>query len=260
MWRIAGILFAMAHGALFSYQENAAIHALLINDHSSSGIEESSISDTQRMQNFLEKSASRLNIPCSVSIVGRNWSTPQYCQKWIRSLPKSSQNIVVFYYSGEAAKTTVSKRSWPQIAFSSRSKKASSRISVATVTKWIQKQKPRLAIVLFDCYNELSMIKCVRPASYSYSHITFENTSLLTSLFLHTKGIFSAASAPAGKPARAFLSLKEGGGTFTSALLSVMQSKTSQNASWTDIARAVTAKCHRYGYKHTPIFKLTNHS
>jgi hypothetical protein len=156
----------------------------------------------------------------------------------LKNLPKSSKNIIVFYYTGHGFNDKRVSCRWPTLCV--HPKRQDAHIAGNAVISYLKQQKKRFALIIFDCCNSFSVsgriIHCIRsPLDAARALACKDNLTGLAGLFLKTRGLVILAAAPPGKDS-------EGdrcrGGWLTDSFLRTLKRKgADRNLRWEDILR-----------------------
>lgn len=217
--------------------------------------------DVWRMQKSLEIISRKLGLPLLLSTLVDSNCTSDNIANWLRSLPKVSNDIVFFYYTGHGCRDGLSKP-WPVLCIYPRNP-PSRFFGGAAVVKYLKHTQQRLAVILFDCCN-------VGRDTHHITHIPKGSEVLMTdsdhlpglhALFVDKKGIIVAtACAPEefsfddnnGIPQGSTFSIG-----FIKALIKHCKKK---NVSWQQIFSATKRYCikdtkdEEYGPQHPMFF------
>jgi hypothetical protein len=165
-------------------------------------------------------------------------------RQWKNNLPKNSDDIVFFYYSGHGYIDAPGIQ-WPQLnlfeklTLGSRIMYQKIFFSGGNMQKDIRQLHNRLSIIFFDCCNgnekDMDRYKLSHPL---YKPVLRKKYSLpgLESLFLKTKGLITVSSASPHELSGCYPKTKPYGGFFTTGLLlSFIKCCKSSNVTWEQI-------------------------
>ena len=255
-WRIDMRFFisclVLVQASLFCCQEKQpCLRALIVYDTSKTDIQIASTADVARMKETFEYIATQTGLRFHPTVVKANELSKKAFQKWLRSIRPSRDEVALFYYSGQGRNTKKSK--WPSITIGKEL-----RLAEDTVAKKIKASKPKLGIVVFDCYN--------RPVS-SQGNIDFklipctELSKLpampgLKNIFRANKGV--VLGCPCKGVQQAFYSAQKPpiGGVFTSQFISgLFAYSRDARANWNNVGVHLRSCADCAHIKPLPILK-----
>ncbi len=184
--------------------DKAALHLILTANTTVSDIGQACKTDLQLMQNELKGIAQALGLDYKETIIsGDNYGKTQLVDAMNNTKP-SSNDIVVFFYTGHGFRFDDQKDYYPMLDLRSSSYQQiseSSYIDLTSVYNTLKDKGERLCIVLSDCCN--SKVGMNRPTVTSNSLLSRNNDnydlSKLKALFLEQKGTLIATAASPGE-------------------------------------------------------------
>jgi hypothetical protein len=213
------LALVIAPSMLLSSYEPPSLHVLIACDTLSPMIKTASLRDAQRVQRVFRHIASQSGLHFRPTVLKGTSFTHKRFTKWLKTIKKSSKDVVLFYYSGRGKRGTIDR--WPMVKIFDHKKRRALYISEKKINKCIRSQKPRFSLVVFDCYkmfityrnnhNLERFQEIERPTNLDYPG--------LRRLFRKNSGMFMACS---GKDVDSCFCSVQGppiGGLFTSAFL-----------------------------------------
>jgi hypothetical protein len=195
--------------------ESAALRTLLVHD-STPTIALTTRSDVKKIDTVFHFIAKKTKLQFISHTISRNQFSKNALQNWLNSSKKSTNDVVIVYYVGTGTNCPLQNDRWPLI-IGQNNVLISEREIVATV----KNHAPRMALVVFDCYNRAATLKdkIYRWKFQKANSLRQKNQPGLKTLFRKTSGIITACS---GFPVDSCLYLNRSsqrGGFFTNSLL-----------------------------------------
>ncbi len=184
------------------YSAEPILRALIVADTLTECTRESLQFDVWRMEKSLDAISQQIGYPLERhTLVDENF-TIENVKNWLHSLPKKTNDILLFYYTGHGCGDAL-KKPWPVLSFTPTP--PYKPLGGSAVVKYLKQVQSKLTIILFDCCN-------CKP--YNRNHVTslkgeeavITDTSDLPglqTLFCHTSGLIIAAAAARREPASA---------------------------------------------------------
>jgi len=158
-------------------------------------------SDVSRMQKTLEVISKKIGCQLDMCTLVDDQFTSDDIQTWLEGLPKVSNDIVFFYYTGHGSKDGLAKP-WPVLCVWNKMSPYKA-LGGSAVVNYLKQSKHRLTIILFDCCNGTYVDKNHFTHIPKGHEVMMQDTMTLPgleTLFLQTKGfIVGAAAAPREK-------------------------------------------------------------
>lgn len=205
--------------------------------------------DVVTMKKNLAVIGKKIGFSVSTKVIrGKHFSTSSVVRE-LKRLPRTSEDILFFYYTGHGFNDYHSSSRWPTLC--TFLQPPSSSLAGRAVMKYLKQQRGRLKIALFDC--------CNAPSSYKriVSHIrTFalplngnEKLPGLKPLFLKTQGLVVGAGASVGEYGYA---TEEEGGFFTIGFIKALKARCTGTTSWSEIFQTTSAytNTETFGAQH----------
>jgi hypothetical protein len=237
-------LFIILQSCLaYGSEERPSLRAIILCDTVSSNIKKASFVDITNMKKMTKILARELKMKRRVTLVKGKHLTKAPLENWVNRLPFSSNDIVLFYYSGHGFRFDHDISAWPTFVLGHK-KNNETLVGGESIYQEIRRRAPRLAIIMFDCCNfAISSKKMIFPSKELFS---FKKTKLpgIHTLFEHTRGIITITAASPGELAIAITGGKSVGSLFTSQFLrSLLQESRSSDASWEKVIQKMADKC-----------------
>ena len=256
-------VFLLTFGpTLLAREHKPVLRALVACDLIANNIKEGSTADFIRMKRNLSLIAKELGIPSRITAPRRGSLSTQKIQKWLSSLRKNSNDIVVFYFSGHGGRVSQSQGQWPFIICSKRDIRKRAQVLMGkAICNRISKKKPRLAIIMFDsCNNQIYQKALQEESSQTALDVTPSMLPQLQKLFLQSRGVVIASAASPGEIAVTSVQGPLSGGIFTTGFLfSLKYYAQDQNATWNDVFLGTSLFCRRfYQGKQNPQYRVSD--
>jgi hypothetical protein len=194
---------------LFCQDYQHCLRALIVSDVPETEIYVASTTDVARMRDVLAFVAAQTDLRFKPTIVQSNDLSKKKLRSWLKTIHESSADVAFFYYSGRGYNTRGSK--WPSITI-----KKGMQLAERAVAKKIKSCKPKLGIVVFDCYSRPVFPK----DSIDFSFIRTKEMSGampgLRNIFRANRGMIMLCSSPEVKKALCSTQRQPIGGLFTS--------------------------------------------
>ena len=240
------LLFSIG-ASLPAQEQKTVFRALVACDLVSKSIKLGSTADFVRMKRNLSAIASQLGLPLRMTALRKGSLTVPRIKKWISSLPKGSNDIVVFYYSGHGGRAKSSQGRWPFIICPKMGSKGRPKLFMGkTICDQIVKKNPRLSLIMFDSCNNQVREKAPVPL---YTALDIDSSMLpqLRGLFLQSRGVVIASAASPGEIAVTAVQGPLSGGIFTTGFLfSLKLFANKPNATWDDVFLGTSLFCRRF--------------
>lgn len=124
----------------------SCFHALIIANNWDPRLEIPSTSDAYRLKKSLQTIASAANMNLKIQILDRKNCRSSEALRWIEGLQVSSDDIVLFYFTGHGA-PDCNYSAWPQIGLHNQYFRS------AEIQDMIRRIPCRLGILFLDCCN-----------------------------------------------------------------------------------------------------------
>jgi hypothetical protein len=224
------------------FSKEPTLRALIMCDTISEDIKKASFVDLENMRQTASLIAENLHMKKKITVLqGKRLRTSVF-KHWIGSLPSSSEDIVLFYYSGHGFHGHRTKTPWPSFFLKTSKKKKA--VTGQSVYKILKKHKPRLAIILFDCCNvdmyEKSPVTGTPPSFFT----DLPPLPGLQTLFAKTRGVITITAASPGEYSLAIVGGRTLGSLFTNQFVSsLLQTCRTENISWNDVLKETKTLC-----------------
>ena len=254
-WRIHMRFFiscmVLTHAVLFCCENQPCLRALIVQDCSKTDVQIASAADAVRVKEAFAYIASQTGLHFQPTVIKAHELSKKAFQKWLKTIRPSKNEVALFYYSGQGTNTKKSK--WPSITLGK-----GFQLDEEGVAKQIKAAKPKLGVIVFDCYNR------VIPAQNACRLQRLPTLDLskprplpgLKNIFRANKGIVLACSSP--KVDRAFYSVQEPpiGGIFTTQFLLGLFGYTRDAwANWHNVRFAMNEAAGIAHIKFRPLFE-----
>lgn len=236
--------FLFANTLLPAKEHKPTLRALIACDTFSQNILSGSKSDIFRIHKSLQAIAFQLHIKLQLTMFTGSRLNSSNVRRWLQSIPKSSQDIVFFYYSGHGTRQLYDQSPWPTLIFPKKNNRLPQMYQGASVQKFLQQRNPRLSIIFFDCCNGFASRRPSNLLVRSFGPILCKKAFLpgLKTLFLETRGMITASAASPGELATTFIRGRLTGGVFTTGFIFALQQLAKQpQVSWTDVMQSTKA-------------------
>lgn len=151
--------------------------------------------DVFRMQRSLEVIARKIGCQLELTVLRDESFRCESAFTWLRQLPKVSDDIVIFYYTGHGCQDGLSKP-WPVLCMYNRENHPR-MLGGAAVVDFLKQNTQRLGLILFDCCNRSSEKEHIAYIPRGDEVIINDSIDAhgLRKLFLYTKGLIIASAA-----------------------------------------------------------------
>ena len=173
-------------------------HALIVYDSGRSVMNLSYLADVARMKKTFRNITEALKLPLRMKVCAKQTFSVADFESWAKKI-SSSRDIAFVYYVGGQTTTAATNSPWPSITLSRED--SSSTIPVDSLMNIILKRKPRLAIVLADCYEKLvcrEKHSLAMPRLVSLKHHRYKRKRL-HEMFIETRGNLTICSHRQGE-------------------------------------------------------------
>ena len=228
---------------IFPTEQKPKLHVLIMCDTLSSNIKKASFVDLDNMKQATTLIARKLKMKKKTTILkGRKMNAGPLSQ-WMQSLSISSNDIVIFYYSGHGFRQETDQAPWPSFVIPGI-KSPRTLVPGEKICQALKEHAPRFALVLFDCCNNEVTSKKILP--FAKSPLITHSTSLpgLSSLFKSTRGMVTITASSPGEFSIAIVGGKDKGSIFTSQfLMALLQKAHNKNATWLQVLKQAAYRC-----------------
>lgn len=240
-WILTLLLFA---SQLSAATPNTTIRALVACDTTSKNLMGRGNRDMKNICRFLHILSIDTQCPLSLKTLSGNDLCFRNFQKWGKTLPQTSNDIVFIYFSGHGSRPPKVTTPWPYIHLMP----AKEFLPIDSFFIGLSNQHHRLVILLFDCCNAQNRKRSTNKkidalsASVYFSRHGLKKFSKegLCELYLKSKGVIVAVAASPNEMAYALAQ----GGLFTNAFLRTMLMMSQEkSASWELAARNIVWLC-----------------
>jgi hypothetical protein len=257
------IPFCLWFGCLsFAQEHKPKIRALLAIDLVSKNISRGDLADMYRLQKSLHGIAHQLHLSCNITTLKKESMTKTRLDRWLRSIPQNSKDIVLFYFTGHGQRLPQMQSPWPLMFFkSSEHPLKETAIAGEAIYQALRNKHPRLSIILMNACNCLPTAARLIELSPPYRPIIDGKHRLpgLRSLFLKTKGMVISAAAAPGEYAYSYGGKRRNSGSFfaTGLLSAIKNYGRAKNPTWKKVFVKTGTHCHyeSNGTQH-PIFAI----
>jgi hypothetical protein len=250
------ILFAflMCSFCLVS-KEPSAFRVVLACDTFSQDISSGTNADFSRMKKTMYRIGSRIGMKPQFTLLKGSDLSLTNIKSWVASLPKPSNDILIFYFSGHGFRYANTTSKWPFLYLHGQS------VSGQSIYQEIRKIQPRFALVLFDCCNNKIAYRKSPSQHYHSSDFVISGRSSIRgirSLFLRSRGIVTVSASSPGEYAIALVGQKPRGSVFTMGLLnSLRKNSRKTNANWKSVLKNTVFFCNQQLYeKQHPVYSI----
>lgn len=228
------ILLALAaETLLISKDQTPQIKAFIVYDGTECLLERCYRKDGYRMEKILKEMAALTKLRSHIQIEKSSHLSRAKLLSWAHKL--STKDIAVFYYAGNPFYNTCDQ--WPSLHLSD----SQPPISQEQLTKCMKHKKPRLGVVLFDCYNRI--IPCKRLFWSKAPPHKERLKTRLSLLFLKSSGVLSACSSRSTERGFAICHSGVMGGIFTLGIQAYLESCYHKTANWDGLIATVENIC-----------------
>lgn len=193
--------------------------------------------DIEHMRTVLREISVSTNLRLSMRFLYGDTLSADAVHSWVKSMEKSSPDVILFYYSGHGYRTDCCRSPWPYLFFP---KSIESFPSDSLYTR-LQAIGSRLVIIILDCCNNSLTPKF--PVIGSLAKAKGRTTTHLPglkTLFLKNRGVIIAAGSSPGEAAFAL----PNGSLFTNSWLQALRSSaTAEDVSWKTIFDSTSVLC-----------------
>jgi hypothetical protein len=248
------LLFLIFQAGLFAENQTGTLHVVIV-----ANIQDILIggnSDAERMKTSFQVIGKKIGFQVNVIEVQGNNFTDSAVTQALVNLPKRTEDIIVFYYTGHGFNNKQAKSRWPTLC--TYSGKTGTCVAGSSVVRYLEHRVERAAIILFDCCNKPSksehIVQSIRSNDMERALKNKDDLTGLTKLFLNTRGLVIAAAARPGEVAYGNLVQ---GGVFTSSFLKTLRRKgADSNITWSDILRSTCKLTQSMERKQHPIYDI----
>ncbi len=230
--------------------EAKEFHALLTGD-TFSDVKEAASCDIKHIRKELQTVCDAINMPLHIKELKGKALTKTQVRKWIGSDAITSDDIVLFYFTGHGFRTEKTRTIWPCIFFPAKKE----IIEFTDIINEFTKKSAALCVIIADCCNNFYQEKGLMPP-FGENFLLCKNfhpqrsEEVYTRLFKNTTGIIIASGSTPGK--RSWCTKK--GSIFTSALLTCLKQELHEtNPRWDHLLLETKNMCHKF---QKPQFQL----
>lgn len=236
-------LFILCQTCLASAEARPILRTLILCDTVSSNIKKASFVDIANMKKMTNVIARQLKIKKKITLIKGKKMTQAPLVNWVSTLPFSSNDIVIFYYSGHGFRLNRDVTPWPSFILGRKREKAAI-VPGESIYQEVKRRSPRLAIILFDCCNfAMSSKKIIFPRQ-EIDLLKKGGFPGVRSLFGSTRGMITICAASPGELAIAIIGGKNKGSLFTSQFLRFLLTECrSSTPSWEKIIQNTVDSC-----------------
>ena len=175
--------------ALFCREQQPCLRALIVQDMSTPDVQIASAADVDRVKQAFAFIADQTGLSFKPTVLKAHHLSKRTFRMWLKTIHSSSKEVALVYYSGQGANTHNSK--WPSIGFGKRSS-----ISESVIAKQIRSRKPKLGLIIFDCYRRCvdSQKKINLSRVRDLDRLSLGSLPGLRGLFRKTRGIIMGCS------------------------------------------------------------------
>lgn len=250
------VFFALFQCASLLADTSPMIRALVVADTLDKSLGEDIKVDVYRMQKNVEIISKKIGCQLNLTTLCDNHFRSDDVIAWLRNLPKVSNDIVIFYYSGHGRRDALTKP-WPVLAIWN-SEHFPRPLGGAAVINFLKQNTQRLALVLFDCCNKGSDREHISYIPRGKEIMISESIDAdgLKKLFLHTRGVIVASAASPGEYSYSHNSVPKGGVFSVSFTKTLMRACKNKNVSWKQVFLRIDHRCAEdtknsdYGCQH----------
>ncbi len=224
MLRMIPFMFLVISSLLVASDSPPHMHVLLVGDTVSKGREHRACarSDLFLMKEALKSIARQIGSELKLTILKDELYNRRQARKWLKSLPNSGKDIVVFFYTGHGFKDE-GKTAWPILSFTNNAP-----LRGTSIVEFFRKHHQRLSLAIFNACN--AGRRDLSPSWSPVNPIISSNNKLsgLGSLFLMARGNIVITACSRGQTASADPS----GSPFVISLLEAMLKTCVHDTSW----------------------------
>jgi len=213
----------------------ATLHAILVADTNDKKIGRSTMTDLSIMNSLMESIKENTGLQLNVkSIHGSSLTKDKgynVVKQAVENLLVSSEDVVIFYYSGHGARLSTDTSRWPSLAVEGVYTRVRKLLPLQWVVDQLKQKRPRFFIAMADsCNSEIDTGRFIpRPVA---------NKNAYQTLFLGYKGHLIASGS---KPGQYSFGDPQNGGLFSQAFhANLNQALASSNPSWKEIMDGAT--------------------
>ncbi len=225
-----------------------ALYAILIADTRDHNIGDSTLADLNNLKILVENISKHTQLPSYPLIIQGDQLSRQTVVNTLTQLSLTSQDRVIFYYSGHGTRGLVSEQrdsKWPYLCVNGgeRCSEKENRLDLDEVVTILKEKGPRFLIVMADACNDLIRSRRSKPGP----GLIIDKPDNYRKLFLEPSDFYIIAS---GSKAGQVSVGDETGGRFTNQFLKVLYAELAADDSpnWeTIMQRAVDPISYPYG-------------
>ncbi len=213
----------------------ATLHAILVADTNDQKIGRSTMTDLSIMTNLMESIKENTGLQLNEKTIHGATLTQDMgytaVKQAVESLSVSSEDVVIFYYSGHGARLSSDSSRWPSLAVEGVYTGVRKLLPLQWVVDQLNQKRPRFFIAMADsCNSEIDTGRFI-PRQVG-------NKNAYQSLFLGYKGQMIASGS---KPGQYSFGDPQNGGLFSQAFhANLNKALASSNPSWQEIMDGAT--------------------
>ena len=202
-----------------------------------SNLKTASEKDLATIKTALQKISHSCNLHLKTEVLSDRSLSTENILSWIKTIEKSPESVVFFYYSGHGFRNQEMQTSLPYLFFPGRQESFSPDL----LFRRLAATKSHLVIIILDCCNSLSRINIPMQRVFSKSESPFSPTFPgIKTLFIKNQGHIVAIGSSPGESAFAY----DSGSLFTNSFVqSLFHESQSEEASWARIFERTAALC-----------------
>jgi hypothetical protein len=254
------LLVLVCHGISYAKERTPTLRVLITCDTSISETRDACLADVSRITTACRQVAKLTQMRFRpVVLVGREF-TYEKLDLWVDSISKKSNDIAVFYYAGKGFVSGREKFVLPFIPQYYSTSIPLIHVSGDDIVFKISRKNPKLAVLIFDCYNK--SISANERVNFdrlnSCQHIYASRCKGIQKLIRNSRGVFIACSdINVGRPSCS-TRVKPIGGLFTSQFLhQLCTSNHCRKLSWNVIAQSLKNMSNTIGCQASPFVEYS---
>ena len=237
-WFLSAVL---CQYALLSKESSGTLHGLIYCDTFSENIRLVTTADHSRLNAALETIAATTEMELTVSSFDGSSSFPSWLHRWSLHARIGANDVIFCYFSCHGWRAPGQQTPWPCLLFPL----TMSSLDGSWIVDAILRQRPRLAIILFECCN---ITVPSQPKGAPYRNVFPLSPSGIQRLFSETTGTAIVCSASPGQFAYGIAGPSTDpaltGGLFTTCFLSALsEASWLPTSSWGTIVHNATWLC-----------------
>lgn len=237
-WLVVLLLALVLGSKGYGELSQGSLRVLLICDTHGAKLKECYKADLLKMQHAMQEVAQHAGLRYAETVMHHDAITERSVHQWIRTLSDVSNDTVLIYYVGEKAPPDACKeRNIPSRLTKGcdvQTKNKKERIQFYEIHKLLKKKNPRLALVLFDCYDRIVKTPKTKH-TINTNNVKNGTTERYTLLFRKTRGIATVCSCFKYKHGYGIYNGNHAGGLLTDLFIEHLKSEKFPRGSWEDL-------------------------